>query len=42
MHYPEWKETREGIWAAGLDFSMSDEETPTLMGPKVLHATSPC
>ena len=40
MHYPEWKETREGTWAAELNCSMSDKETPTLMGPKVLHATS--
>lgn len=38
MYYPEWKETREGIWAAELDFPMIDEETPTFMGRP--HATS--
>ena len=32
MYYPEWKETREGMWAAELDFPMIDEETPTFMG----------
>ena len=32
MYYPEWKETREGMWAAELKFPMIDEETPTFMG----------
>ena len=41
MHYPEGKESREGMWAAELAFPMSDEETPTFMGPEMIHATSP-
>ncbi len=32
MNYPDWKETREGMWAAELDFPMIDDETPTFMG----------
>ena len=32
MYYPDWKETREGMWAAELKFPMIDEETPTFMG----------
>ena len=27
MYYPEWKETREGMWAAELKFPMIDGET---------------
>ena len=41
MHYPEGKESREGMWAAELAFPMIDEETPTFMGPEIMHATSP-
>ena len=41
MHYPEWKETQEGTWAAELDFPMSDEETPTFMGLEMMYPTSP-
>ncbi len=32
MNYPDWKETREGMWAASLEFPMIDDETPTFMG----------
>ena len=38
MYYPEWKETREGMWAGELSFPMIDEETPTFMGRP--HVTS--
>ena len=38
MDYPDWKETREGMWAAELNFPMIDEETPTFMGRP--HVTS--
>ena len=37
MDYPDWKETREGMWAAELRFPMIDEETPTFLGQP--HAT---
>jgi agmatinase len=32
MDYPEWSETRDGMWAAKLKFPMIDEDTPTFMG----------
>ena len=32
MDYPDWKETRDGMWAAELKFPMIDDETPTFMG----------
>ena len=32
MDYPNWKQTREGMWAASLDFPMIDAQTPTFMG----------
>ena len=41
MHCPEGKESREGMWAAELDLPMIDEETPTFLGPEMMHATSP-
>ena len=31
MDYPDWKEIREGMWAAELNFPMIDEETPTFI-----------
>jgi hypothetical protein len=31
MDYPDWKETREGMWAAHRNFPMLDDETPTFM-----------
>ncbi|MEM7122783.1 MAG: arginase family protein [Pseudomonadota bacterium] len=31
MDYPDWKETREGMWAAHLNFPMFDDETPSFM-----------
>jgi agmatinase len=32
MDYPDWSETRYGMWAAELKFPMIDEDTPTFMG----------
>ena len=32
MNYPDWKETREGMWAAERRFPMIDDETPTFLG----------
>ena len=34
MTYPDWKETRDGMWAAGRQFPMIDEDTPTFLGQK--------
>ncbi len=31
MNYPNWKETRESMWAAERSFPMIDEETPTFL-----------
>lgn len=32
MSYPDWQETRDGMWAGELDFPMIDDQTPTFMG----------
>ena len=32
MDYPDWSETRHGMWAAELKFPMIDDDTPTFMG----------
>ena len=32
MTYPDWREVRESMWAAELDFPMIDDETPTFLG----------
>ncbi len=32
MNYPDWKETREGMWAASLQFPMINEDTPSFLG----------
>ena len=32
MHYPDWKETREGMWAASLKFPMINDDTPSFLG----------